>query len=139
MVIPQIIAIRYGNTYYYAQLLNNTISNEVNFNPFDFYFTSKPPTTEWIQYAVNNKFSIIGKDWKVTTVTAVSEMLSITEDYDIPVFHISNTEILVYYKYIPFALIRVNGQEKHALNDYSAYHSFYGSPTHDTSEGLVTL
>ena len=137
MSAPQIIAIRRGNTYYYGQLTNNTITNEANFNPVDYYYTCKPPTTEWIQYAVNNKFPILGKEWKVTTVTAVSEMLSVTDKYDIPVFHINNPEILVYFKYIPFALIRLNGHEKQALNDYSAYHSLYGSVT-EATEAIVT-
>lgn len=127
MEVPQIIAIRNGNTYYYGELKGHTISNESDFNPFDFYFTSKPPMNEWITYATNHMFPILGKEWKETIVTAVSETLAITENYNIPVFHINNPEILVYFKYIPFALIRVNGREKH-LSDYAAYHTAYAMP-----------
>jgi hypothetical protein len=102
--MSSIIAILHNNRYYYGELKHNTISNETNFNPFDFYFKPVLPS----MFYINKSFLIDAKCWTTTTVIGISESLMFGNNQIIPVVHISNPDILVYFNYIPQSLIQIS-------------------------------
>ena len=106
-----IIAILHNNRYYYGELKNNTISNETNFNPFDFYFKTVLPSS----FYINKSFLIHAKYWTTTTVIGISESLMFGNNKIIPVLQISNPDILVYFNYIPQSLIQPSTTQQNVI------------------------
>jgi hypothetical protein len=109
--MSSIIAILHNNRYYYGELKNNTISNETNFNPFDFYFKTVLPSS----FYINKSFIIHAKCWTTTTAIGIGESLMFGNNQIIPVVQISNPDILVYFNYIPQSLIQTTTNHQSAL------------------------
>lgn len=109
--MTSIIAILHNNRYYYGELKNNIISNEVNFNPFHYYFKTVLPES----FYINKSFLIHAKYWTTITVIGISESLMFGNNHIIPVVQISNPEILVYFNYIPQSLIQPSTTQQNVL------------------------
>jgi hypothetical protein len=110
--MSSIIAILHNNRYYYGELKHNTISNETNFNPFDFYFKRVLPS----MFDINKSFIIHANNWTTTTVVGISESLMYGNNQIIPVVQISNPDILVYFNYIPQSLIQISSKNEFTLS-----------------------
>ena len=106
-----VIAILHDNRYYYGELKNNMISNEVNFNPFHYYFKTVLP----LVFYINKSFIVNTTHCTNITVIAMSESLMFGDNEVIPVIQIDNPEILVYFNYIPQSLIQTTTNHQSAL------------------------
>ena len=110
--MAHVIAILHDNRYYYGELKNNMISNEVNFNPFHYYFKTVLP----VSFYINKSFIVNTTHCTNTTVVAMSESLMFGNNEIIPVIQIDNPEILVYFKYIPSSLIQPSTTQQNVLS-----------------------